>query len=272
VRERYLRVVVRLQEPNCADCASAVLRIAETFDRISKPVFEISKDDIIETANSIGIPREQINWRTIEKYIEGYNFEGSYNIWDAIKDGLREGLKFPEDISLAQIIDEVDKNLRKIAKTCKISDSDLQNLIIILRQNAGQDLGELRNGLREVLQNYSRLSAHEYEKKPRRLETVDFQGKKYVIDERLREFRFMEYGKLPEFVPFDSPKGREIMKHQRREAHETEGGQTGATIGAIAASAAATGLESPELIPVVAPIGGAVGSRAEKELRKRIKF
>jgi hypothetical protein len=268
-----LRVVVRRQEPNCADCASTVLRIAETLERISKPIFQISKDEIIESANSIGIPREQINWRTVEKCIEGYNFEGSYNIWDAIKDGLREGLKFPEDISLAQVLDELDQNLRQVAKTCKISDSDLQNLIIILRQNAGQDLGDLRSALRKTLQDYSRLQAHEYNNRPRRLDTVDYQGRKYVIDERLREFRYMEYGKLPEFVPFESPKGREIMRHLHKEAHETEeGGKAGAAIGALAASAAATGLGSPELIPVVAPAGSAAGSAAERELRKRIKF
>ena len=239
---------------------------------MSKPVFQISSDDIIGAANSIGIPREEINWRTVEKYIESYNFEGSYSVWDAIKDGLREGLNFPEDTSMSQVIDELDRNLRQVARTCKISDSDLQKLIIILRQNAGQDLGDLRRALRETLQDYSRLSAHEYERKPRRLDTVDYQGKEYVIDERLREFRFMQYGKLPEFVPFDSVKGRDIMKHLRREAHESEGGQTGAAIGALAAGAAATGLESPDLIPFVAPIGSAVGSSAEKELRKRIKF
>jgi hypothetical protein len=267
-----LRVLVRRQEPNCADCASAVLRVTGTLERLSKPVFQISSDDIIGTAGSIGIPREKINWRTVEKYIESYDFEGSYSVWDAIKDGLREGLNFPEDSSMSEVIDELDRDLRQVARTCKISDSDLQKLIIILRQNAGQDPGELRKALRETLQDYSRLSAHEYERKPRRLDTVDYQGRKYVIDERLREFRFMQYGKLPEFVPFDSPKGREMMKHLRNEAHETEGGQTGATIGALAASAAATGFESPELIPIVAPIGSAVGSRAEKEVRKRIKF
>jgi hypothetical protein len=267
-----LRIVVRRQEPNCADCASAVLRIAETLERISKPLFQISNDDIIGTADSIGIPREKINWRTVEKYIESYNFEGMYSVWDAIKDGLREGLNFPEDMSMSEVIDELDRHLRQVARTCKISDSDISKLITILRQNAGQDMRELRKALRETLQDYSRLSAHEYERKTRRLDTVDYQGKKYVIDERLREFRFMQYGKLPEFVPFDSAKGRDIMKHLRREAHESEGGQTGAAIGAFAAGAAATGLESPELIPFVAPIGIAVGSTTEKELRKRIKF
>jgi hypothetical protein len=209
-----MRIIARRQEPNCSDCAMAVIRIVETLDRISKPVFQISKDDIIETANSIGIPREKINWRTVEKYIEGYSFEGSYNIWDAIKEGLREGIKFPEDMSMVEVIDELDRNIREIAKTCKISDRDLEHLIIVLRQNAGQDLDELRKELRKTLQDYSRLSSYEME----------------------------------------------------------DSGQTGAAIGAVAASAAATGLGSPELIPIVAPAGSAAGSTAEKELRKRIKF
>jgi hypothetical protein len=273
VKRDSLRVLVRRQEPNCADCASAVLRVADIIERVSKPVFQISNDDIIASAESIGIPREKINWRTVEKYIESYNFEGSYSVWDAIKDGLREGLRFPGALSLSEVIADLDLNLRQVARTCKISELDLQKLIFVLRQNAGQDVGELRNALRETLQDYSRLSAREYERKPRKLDTVNYQGKKYVVDERLREFRSMEFGKLPEFVSFDSPKGREIMKHLRNnEAHETEAGQTGATIGAFAASAAATGLESPELIPIVAPIGSTLGSTAEKEVRKRIKF
>ena len=266
-----LRVLVRRQEPNCADCSSAVLRVAEILDRMSKPIFQISSDDVIETAKSIGIPREKINWRSVEKYIENYNFEGTYSVWDAIKDGLREGLNFPEDVSLAEAIDELDRKVREVARTCKISNSDLQKLIIVLRQNAGQDLGDFRNELRRTLEDYSRLSAHEYEeRRPRRLDTVDYQGKRYVIDERLREFRFMEYGKPSEFVLFDSPQGREIMRHLRGEAHETEGGETGAALGTIAASAAATGLGSPELIPLAAPAGSATGSFAERELRKRI--
>jgi len=129
----------------------------------------------------------------------------------------------------------------------------------------------LEKASKELVQ-CSHPQANEFERKPRKLDTVHYQGKEYVIDERLREFRFMEFGKLPEFVPFDSPKGREIMRHLRGEAHETEGGETGAALGAIAASAAATGLGSPELIPLAVPAGSAAGSVAEKELRKRIKF
>ena len=42
----------------------------------------------------------------------------------------------------------------------------------------------------------------------------------YTIDARLREFRKAEYGKCLEFIPFDSPKGRALMKKylaQRKE-------------------------------------------------------
>ena len=36
-----------------------------------------------------------------------------------------------------------------------------------------------------------------------------FQG--YTVDERLREFRRIVYGELPEFIPFDSPRGQELL-------------------------------------------------------------
>jgi hypothetical protein len=48
--------------------------------------------------------------------------------------------------------------------------------------------------------------------KPRRLEAFVFEGKVWTVDPRLREFRFLEYGKLPEFVPFDSERGAELLR------------------------------------------------------------
>lgn len=36
--------------------------------------------------------------------------------------------------------------------------------------------------------------------------------KGYTVDARLREFRKLEFGKVPEFIPFDSPKGRELLE------------------------------------------------------------
>jgi hypothetical protein len=38
----------------------------------------------------------------------------------------------------------------------------------------------------------------------------------YTFDARLREFRLMALGQTPEFVPFDSPKGQELLAAMRR--------------------------------------------------------
>jgi len=35
--------------------------------------------------------------------------------------------------------------------------------------------------------------------------------RRWTIDPRLREFRHIVYGELPEFVPFDSEEGEELM-------------------------------------------------------------
>lgn len=35
--------------------------------------------------------------------------------------------------------------------------------------------------------------------------------KGYIIDKRLREFRKIEYGRMPEFISFDSPKGQNLI-------------------------------------------------------------
>ena len=44
----------------------------------------------------------------------------------------------------------------------------------------------------------------------------------YVVDERLREFRKLEMGKPPEFIPFASPKGRELLTAWRDAEKEWE--------------------------------------------------
>ena len=46
------------------------------------------------------------------------------------------------------------------------------------------------------------------ERLPRELQT--FKG--YTVDYRLKEFRKAEHGKTLEFIPFDSPKGQELLK------------------------------------------------------------
>ena len=41
--------------------------------------------------------------------------------------------------------------------------------------------------------------------------------KGFTVDIRLRQFRKMEYGKLPEFIPFDSPRGEDLIADIFRE-------------------------------------------------------
>jgi hypothetical protein len=53
---------------------------------------------------------------------------------------------------------------------------------------------------------------------PRELPT--FRG--YTVDERLKEFRKAEHGKTLEFIPFDSPKGQEILKEMESQTAKCE--------------------------------------------------
>ena len=41
------------------------------------------------------------------------------------------------------------------------------------------------------------------------IELPTFKG--YTVDERLREFRKIEMNKMPEWVPFESAKGRRLL-------------------------------------------------------------
>jgi hypothetical protein len=47
---------------------------------------------------------------------------------------------------------------------------------------------------------------------PRRLPTFEYNGKLWTVDSRLREFRFVVLGEIPEFVSFDSPAGFELLE------------------------------------------------------------
>ncbi len=38
---------------------------------------------------------------------------------------------------------------------------------------------------------------------------------KYTVDERLRQFRYVPLNSLPEFIEFDSPKGKELLEAYR---------------------------------------------------------
>jgi hypothetical protein len=42
----------------------------------------------------------------------------------------------------------------------------------------------------------------------------EFEG--YTVDRRLKEFRRMVFGEMPEFIPFQSEKGRELKAEMRK--------------------------------------------------------
>jgi hypothetical protein len=44
--------------------------------------------------------------------------------------------------------------------------------------------------------------------------------KGYTVDLRLQQFRKVPYGKLPEFIDFDSPKGQELLLQMHDRAIE----------------------------------------------------
>ena len=47
--------------------------------------------------------------------------------------------------------------------------------------------------------------------RPRQLPAFDG----YTVDIRMREFRKAEYGKALEFIPFDSPRGKQILERMK---------------------------------------------------------
>jgi len=50
---------------------------------------------------------------------------------------------------------------------------------------------------------------------PRKLPSFIHKGKVWTVDPRLREFRFIVYGEMLEFVPFESEKGLELLGFYR---------------------------------------------------------
>jgi len=50
---------------------------------------------------------------------------------------------------------------------------------------------------------------------PTKLKTFERDGKTWTVDPRLREFRHLVFGEMPEFVPFESEEGRELMEAMR---------------------------------------------------------
>lgn len=47
---------------------------------------------------------------------------------------------------------------------------------------------------------------------PSKLGTFEYKGKVWTVDPRLQEFRFIQYGEVPEYLSFDSEEGRTLMK------------------------------------------------------------
>ena len=47
---------------------------------------------------------------------------------------------------------------------------------------------------------------------PRRLPAFDYEGESFTVDFRLRELRHLVLGETPEFVPFESKRGRELLR------------------------------------------------------------
>jgi len=47
-------------------------------------------------------------------------------------------------------------------------------------------------------------------------------GKTWTVDSRLREFRFVVYGRMPEFVAFESEVGLELLKVFLESRHESK--------------------------------------------------
>ena len=48
------------------------------------------------------------------------------------------------------------------------------------------------------------------------LETTIFKGKKCTIDYQLAEIRFMEFGEVPKYIPFDSGLGQLILLRKNK--------------------------------------------------------
>lgn len=60
------------------------------------------------------------------------------------------------------------------------------------------------------------LAIAAYRSSPTKLQTMRFGKKEYTIDPRLREFRFIQYGKKMEFIPFGSEKGKKMIKKLKK--------------------------------------------------------
>ena len=72
---------------------------------------------------------------------------------------------------------------------------------------------EMRESLIRTQENLQKAIDKLEKGSPKKLPV--FKG--YTVDERLQEFRKVEYGKTVEFIPFDSPKGQNLLSDMRAE-------------------------------------------------------
>lgn len=78
--------------------------------------------------------------------------------------------------------------------------------ILTLIREMNESLGRTEENLQKAIEILEKRS-------PKKLPV--FKG--YTVDERLQEFRKVEYGKTVEFIPFDSPKGQQLLSDMRAE-------------------------------------------------------
>lgn len=58
--------------------------------------------------------------------------------------------------------------------------------------------------------------SQEWRMMARKLPSFEYGGKLWTVDPRLKEFRFIVHGEMPEFVPFDSDKGMKLLEEWSR--------------------------------------------------------
>jgi len=55
------------------------------------------------------------------------------------------------------------------------------------------------------------LAIAAFRSSPTKLPTIRIGKKEYTVDPRLKEFRYVKYGKRMEFIPFNSEKGKKMI-------------------------------------------------------------
>ncbi len=55
-----------------------------------EPILTFTKADVYAIARKEKVSFKDIDWRKISSYMDGYCYEGTYSIWDAIRDALTD--------------------------------------------------------------------------------------------------------------------------------------------------------------------------------------